>query len=153
MEIKDMIELMRAVSENGLTTFELEQDDWKMVMKCEEKLKTVFGHTAEENPAGGCGHVQTGQESVTGAVHETEKEISGNIVKCPLVGTFYSAPSPETESFVKVGDHVKKGQILGIVEAMKLMNEIESEYDGVVGQIFVENGEMVEYGQPMFEIR
>lgn len=141
MEVKEMIELMRAVSENGLTEFELERDEWKLSMK--------RGNQA------GIENIRTAAECVTESVQETtvREEVSGNIVKCPLVGTFYSAPSPEAESFVKVGDHVKKGQILGIVEAMKLMNEIESEYDGVVGQVLVGNGETVEYGQPMFEIR
>lgn len=69
-----------------------------------------------------------------------------------MVGTFYSSSSPEAESFVKVGDTVKKGQVLGIVEAMKLMNEIESEYDGVVEEVMVGNEEVVEYGQPLFRI-
>ena len=71
----------------------------------------------------------------------------------PLVGTFYSSPSPEAESFVKVGDRVKKGQVLGIIEAMKLMNEIESDYDGVVEAVLVKNEDVVEYGQPLFRIR
>ena len=75
------------------------------------------------------------------------------MVTCPLVGTFYSAPSPDAENFVKVGDHVKKGQVLGIVEAMKLMNEIECEYDGVVEAVLVNNEDTVEYGQPLFCIR
>ena len=79
--------------------------------------------------------------------------VSGNTVKSPLVGTFYNAPSPDAEPFVKVGDTVKKGQVLGIVEAMKLMNEVESEFDGVVEQILIENAVMVEYGQPLFVIR
>lgn len=71
----------------------------------------------------------------------------------PLVGVFYAASSPDAEPFVKVGDRVKKGQVLGIIEAMKLMNEIESEYDGVVEAILVENEDVVEYGQPLFRIR
>ena len=75
------------------------------------------------------------------------------MVKSPLVGTFYNAPSPEAETFVKPGDTVKKGQVLGIVEAMKLMNEIESEFDGVVKQVLVENEQVVEYGQPLFVIQ
>lgn len=77
---------------------------------------------------------------------------SGNIVKSPLVGTYYAASSPDSEPFVKVGDKVSKGQVLGIVEAMKLMNEIESEFDGTVKEILVENEQMVEFGQPMFVI-
>ena len=75
------------------------------------------------------------------------------IVKAPLVGTFYAAPSEEAEPFVKAGDAVKKGQILGIIEAMKLMNEIESEYDGVVEAVLISNEQVVEYGQPLFRIR
>ena len=78
---------------------------------------------------------------------------SDKIVVSPLVGIFYSASSPEAENFVKVGDTVKKGQVLGIIEAMKLMNEIESEYDGVVEAILVKNEDVVEYGQPLFRIR
>ena len=77
---------------------------------------------------------------------------SDRVIVSPLVGTFYSSSSPEAEPFVKVGDKVKKGQILGIIEAMKLMNEIESEYDGTVEAILVENESVVEYGQPLFRI-
>jgi len=78
---------------------------------------------------------------------------AGNRVESPLVGTFYAAPSPDEEPFVKVGDTVKKGQVLGIVEAMKLMNEIECEFDGIIADILVKNGDMVEYGQPLFIIQ
>jgi len=73
-------------------------------------------------------------------------------VESPLVGTFYAAPAEDAESFVKVGDRVEKGQTLGIVEAMKLMNEIESDYSGTVAEILVNNQEGVEYGQPLFRI-
>jgi len=74
-------------------------------------------------------------------------------VKSPIVGTFYAAPSPGAEPFVKVGDHVEAGQVLCIVEAMKLMNEIESDASGEIMRIFVENGQPVEYGEPLFAIR
>ena len=77
---------------------------------------------------------------------------SGNIVKSPLVGTFYAAPSEDAPAFVKVGDKVKKGQVLAIVEAMKLMNDIESDFDGEIAEILVENGQPVEYGRPLFII-
>ena len=79
-------------------------------------------------------------------------EPEGMIVKSPLVGTFYAAPAEDADPFVSVGDQVKKGQTLAIVEAMKLMNEIESDFDGKVAEIYVENGQAVEYGQPLFRI-
>ena len=167
MEIKDMIELMKAVSENALTSFELEQGDLKITMKREKKVVTptvqvvgapavpaelLSGQTAGVMPA-----AQTADpaDSVSGG---TEAAVFGDVasdkvVTSPLVGTFYSSPSPDAENFVKVGDTVKKGQVLGIVEAMKLMNEIESEYDGIVDAILVKNEEVVEYGQPIFRIR
>ena len=80
--------------------------------------------------------------------HSTDEKI----VKSPLVGVFYNAPSPDAECFVKVGDRVKKGQTLGIIEAMKLMNEIESDYDGIIKEILIENEAVAEYGQPLFVI-
>lgn len=79
-------------------------------------------------------------------------EPNGNLVKSPLVGTFYAAPAEDAQPFVSVGDRVKKGQTVAIVEAMKLMNEIESEFDGTVTEVLVKNGEAVEYGQPLFRI-
>ena len=84
---------------------------------------------------------------------KSEEIQEGKIVTSLLVGTFYASPSEEAEPFVRVGDTVAKGQTLAIVEAMKLMNEIESEFDGVVEEIFVENGQAVEYGQPLFRLK
>ena len=81
-----------------------------------------------------------------------DSEPEGMIVKSPLVGTFYAAPAEDAAPFVSVGDLVKKGQTLAIVEAMKLMNEIESDFDGKVAEVYVENGQAVEYGQPLFRI-
>lgn len=77
----------------------------------------------------------------------------GALIKSPIVGTFYAAPSPEAPPFVKEGQTVKRGQVLCIIEAMKMMNEIESETDGVISKVLVSNGELVEYGQALFEIR
>lgn len=83
---------------------------------------------------------------------EKGKEAEGQLIKSPLVGTFYAAPSEEAAPFVAVGDHVAKGQTVAIVEAMKLMNDIECDFDGVVSEVLVKNGETVEYGQPLFRI-
>ena len=92
-------------------------------------------------------------EAQTAADGRKEAAPGEEIVKAPLVGTFYAAPSEEAAPFVSVGDTVKKGQVLGIIEAMKLMNEIESEYDGVIEAVLISNEQVVEYGQPLFRIR
>ena len=102
--------------------------------------------------------LQTSPVVVQGAEYLTEQEEvlsqksapQGKTIKSPLVGTFYNAPSPGAKVFVQEGDTVKKGQVLGIIEAMKLMNEIEAEEDGVIEKILVSNETMVEYGQPLF---
>ena len=88
----------------------------------------------------------------SGAGSSAAAQAEGNVVKSPLVGTFYVSPSPEKPAYVKVGDHVKKGQVIGIIEAMKLMNEIESEFEGTVAEILVGNEQVVEYGQPLVRI-
>jgi acetyl-CoA carboxylase biotin carboxyl carrier protein len=86
------------------------------------------------------------------AAPAAESRADLHVIKSPIVGTFYSAPSPGAESFVRVGDHVNAGQVLCIIEAMKLMNEIEADVAGEVMRIFVENGQPVEYGEPLFAI-
>ena len=150
MEIKDIVALMEAVSDNGLTAFELEQGDMKLSMKREKKQAAIpmMEQTGGRAEISAEARLEGGERVIS-----REAAASDKVVTCPLVGTFYSSPSPDAEDFVKVGDHVKKGQTIGIVEAMKLMNEIECEYDGVVEAVLVENEETVEYGQPLFRIR
>ena len=92
-------------------------------------------------------------QSASAAPSEPRATEDLHLVKSPIVGTYYEAPSPGTEAFVKIGAHVESGQTLCIVEAMKLMNEIESDESGELIRIFVENGQPVEYGQPLFGIR
>ena len=96
------------------------------------------------------GQIENNAEVSNGASSEAPK--AGQIVKAPLVGVFYAAPAEDAAPFVSVGDRVKKGQTLAIIEAMKLMNEIDSEFDGTIAEILVENGQAVEYGQPLFRI-
>lgn len=144
MEIQDILALVQAVADNGLTELKVDDGNVKLSLKKENAAAVV---TAVNNV------VQTEKPVVnTGVAAKAAPINSDKIVVSPLVGTFYSSSSPEAESFVKVGDTVKKGQVLGIVEAMKLMNEIESEYDGVVEEIMVGNEDVVEYGQPLFRI-
>lgn len=96
--------------------------------------------------------VQVNNENNVAKEEKTSEE-NYKIVKSPMVGTFYSKPSPDKEAFAKVGDNVKKGQVVCIVEAMKLMNEIESEFDGEIVEVCVNDGDIVEYGMPLFKIK
>lgn len=89
----------------------------------------------------------------TAPAENKPEAVSGNIVKSPIVGTFYAAPSPDKPAFVKVGDKVKKGDVIMIIESMKLMNEIQSDFDGVVDKILVSDGQAVEYDQPIMIIK
>jgi acetyl-CoA carboxylase biotin carboxyl carrier protein len=91
--------------------------------------------------------------SAASAAPAVDPEAGLHIVKSPLVGTFYGSPSPGSAQFVSAGDHVAKGQVIGIIEAMKLMNEIESDAAGEIVKCFVPNGQPVEFGQPLFSIR
>ena len=158
MEMEKMIELIDAVSKSDLTGFKYEEDGIKLHLSKKENTCYVTENvSAPVNQAG----MMTSAKSVnemekTDAdkkmVEEKEEAAAGNVVESPLVGTFYAAPAEDAQAFVKVGDKVEKGQTLGIVEAMKLMNEIESDYSGTVAEILVHNQEGVEYGQPLFRI-
>ena len=149
MEFENLITLIREVSSSELTDFSMKDGDFKISMGKREKKMIV---TSQEGTA-----VVSSKKFISAEDVKTSEEektvISGNQVNAPLVGTYYSASAPDAEPFVQIGDTVKKGQTLGIIEAMKLMNEIESEYDGVVEDILVENGQMVEYGQVLFVIK
>ena len=148
MEFEKMIELIKTVSDSNLTQFQIEEDGFKLSMKTDKQSKVVV-QKQESIPK----EIQSvAMDEIKPAEQKEIKKAEGNVVKSPLVGTLYSASSPDSAPFVKVGDTVKKGQVLGIVEAMKLMNEIESEFDGVVKEIQIENEQVVEYGQPLFVI-
>ena len=140
MELDDLKELIEYLKETDITEISIEKDGIKVKIKREKILSPMdislqkFGSL---------------QEKVT---RETEEETRVITVTSPIVGTFFRAPSPEADPFVETGSKVKKGQVLCIVEAMKLMNEIESEVDGVVIKILVDNGQPVEYGEPLFLI-
>lgn len=162
MKIEDIVTLIEAVSKNGLTSFELEEGETKLVLKkkIEQQVVTVAAPDAGVM-VGGSVPMNIPMNTGGNASAAPMNMISGGnvaigsdkVVSSPLVGTFYSAPSPDAEPFVKVGDTVKKGQVLGIIEAMKLMNEIEAECDGIVDAVLISNEEVVEYGQPLFRIR
>ena len=154
MEMEKMIELIDAVSKSDLTGFKYEEEGIKLHLSKKENTCYVT-----ENLSAPVNTVTTSAAEIKKAAEgdqisgtSAEETPVGNVVESPLVGTFYAAPAEDAESFVKVGDRVEKGQTLGIVEAMKLMNEIESYYSGTVAEILVNNQEGVEYGQPLFRI-
>ena len=158
MKVEQVLELVKAVSDSELTEFKYEEDGVKLSLKkTSDKIVQVPAPAAPMAapviapavmPAGA-----EAQAAEVAAPAEGENDKSaGNVVKSPLVGTFYAAPAEDAEPYVKVGDSVKEGQVLAIVEAMKLMNEIESDFTGTVKEILVENGQGVEFGQPLFVI-
>ena len=150
MELENVIKLINAVSESSLTSFSMEDGDTKLSLGVDRNDRTAVKDTAS---AADIVNSDNGNES--GLNKSDIKTSDDNVltVNSPLVGVFYSSASPEADAYVAIGDRVKKGQVIGIVEAMKLMNEIESDYDGVVTDILVDNEQMVEYGQPMFVIK
>lgn len=153
MQYQEILELVKAVSEAGLSNFEYKEGNISISMSCPEvKTNAVVPVVQVQEGTETYEVPQQPQVQPQQAPAQPQEEKRGDLVKSPLVGTFYAAPSEDAEPFVKVGDTVKKGQTLAIVEAMKLMNEIESEYDGVVTEILVNNEETVEFGQPLFRI-
>ena len=165
MKVEQILQLIQAVSDSELTEFKYEEDGVKLSLKkTGDKIVQVQAPAAVPAvmpaapaviPAAAPAAPAPVPAAEAPAADSAAEEAlpAGNVVKSPLVGTFYAAPSEDAEPFVKVGDSVKEGQVLAIVEAMKLMNEIESDFTGTVAEILVENGEGVEYGQPLFVIR
>jgi acetyl-CoA carboxylase biotin carboxyl carrier protein len=155
-EIKRLIEFIKG---QDLTEFELEQDGFKIRIKSggnHHQVMTVPQMQASmpmmpAAPMAAAVAAPAAAPAVPGAADEEGGELA--IVKSPIVGTFYRSAEPGAKAFVSVGDTVRKGQVLCIIEAMKLMNEIDSEYDGEVTSIYIENGQAVQYGERLFAIK
>lgn len=150
VNLKEIKELIKLIDSSSLSEFHLEKDDIKLQIKKESTVKIIKDEKAltlnkEE-------HISEIDALKEERIKDKEDE-NLHLVKCPIVGVFYSSPKPDSPPFVKVGDKIKKGDVLCIVEAMKLMNEITSDVDGEVVEILVENQSPVEYGQPLFKIR
>ncbi|MBO4293014.1 MAG: acetyl-CoA carboxylase biotin carboxyl carrier protein [Clostridia bacterium] len=154
MEYKDIKNLIEDMGKSKLDSLEIEfPDGTKISMtKNGKKYNAVNVNNSSVIEASAPMTVPVVQNNVGNSLVVTENETTGNVVKSPMVGTFYAKPSPDAEPFVEVGQVVKKGQTLCIIEAMKLMNEIESEFDGKVKEILVKDGEPVEFGKPLFVI-
>lgn len=154
MEFKEIMELIKTVDSSSLTQFEIERDGLHIKMQKETgKMQPLLNKKVN--------NVQN-QEEENVKVFEDETESGSNSsaaesdlyeVKSPIVGTFYASAGPDAKSYVEVGSRVKKGDVLCIIEAMKLMNEIESDVDGTIVNILPENEAMVEYDQVLFKIK
>ena len=161
LKIEDIRELIRLIDQSSITEFKYEHEELKITIKKgtgEQEAKGSQGKgtisllsAADKNqPAE---HVPDQGEGAGPKDQEPEEDAKLHTIVSPMVGTFYRAPSPEAEPYVKEGDYVTEDTVVCIVEAMKLMNEIQAEVKGVIVKILAENGQLVEYGQPLFLVR
>src|SRR5579862_2704926 len=167
MDINHLKQILELVREHGLAEFEIEHDGLRVRIRKDAVPAPVLAlpapHAAPAASAGApaphapaAAPTAATAAAAAAAAEEAaaaEAEVDLAVVKSPIVGTFYRSPEPGTASFVEIGSAVKKGQVLCIIEAMKLMNEIDSEYDGEITNIYVDNGQPVQYGERLFAIR
>ncbi len=163
MNLKEIRELVELVTEKGISEFELERSGVRLRIRRNtgsspaealaeqaELARTAGVRVAGVQPSGS---QQAGLFSAEAGTDVSGRPEALHVVRSPMVGTFYSAPGQDATAFVEVGDDVQPGQVLCIIEAMKLMNEIEAEITGKVVKCYVENGQPVEYGEPLFDLR
>jgi len=164
LDLDDLKHILTLVREHGVSELEIEREGWRLKVRhgmaipaasALGQLPTALPVVPTAAPAIGAhltsATVPVPMTTASGASEETDIELA--VVKSPIVGTFYRSPEPGASAFVEVGSIVKKGQVLCIIEAMKLMNEIDCEYDGEVVNVYVENGQAVQYGERLFAIR
>jgi acetyl-CoA carboxylase biotin carboxyl carrier protein len=164
LDLEQLKQLLDLVREHEFSEFEIEHDGLRVRSRKDAAGGAVVAHpaphvvsaAAASAPAAVAGAGMNAVLSAPPVLDETaggDTEIELAVVKSPIVGTFYRSSEPGASSFVEIGSTVKKGEVLCIIEAMKLMNEIDSEYDGEVANIYVENGQSVQYGERLFAIR
>jgi acetyl-CoA carboxylase biotin carboxyl carrier protein len=154
-ELSELKELVEFLKENEINEFDFERGEFKIRLKFAQPVQAVPASVfAQQMPSTAPQGIHAVASSGPPAVHESPADDPQlHIVKSPIVGTFYESSSPGAPAFIKIGDEVENGQVLCIVEAMKLMNEIESDAAGEVVKRWVTNGQPVEYGQPLFSVR
>jgi acetyl-CoA carboxylase biotin carboxyl carrier protein len=157
MDLRKLKTLIDLVSESGISELEVTEGEGKVRIVKNAPPVYVQSPAAQympQIPAGAPVHAAGGvaEGAAASAAAPAPAAPQGHVVTSPMVGTFYRAPSPGADPFVQVGDTVKEGQTICIIEAMKLLNEIESDVAGVIKEILVDNGQAVEYGQPLFVV-
>jgi acetyl-CoA carboxylase biotin carboxyl carrier protein len=164
LKLKDILELIDKVADRGLAGLEIEQAGTRIRIEAKQaQPQVIHSYVGEQRSEQLMPSIpltplpappQTpAQIAETAKRAEEDADIGLHIITSPIVGTFYRSPNPESDSFVNPGDHITKGKVLCIVEAMKLMNEIESEVDGTIVKIYPQNGQPIEYGEKLFAIR
>ncbi|CAM3589973.1 acetyl-CoA carboxylase biotin carboxyl carrier protein [Bordetella sputigena] len=150
MDLRKLKTLIDLVAESGIAELEITEGEGKVrIVKFSQTVQPVaYHHVPESAPA----QQAAPAAAPAAAAPPAAPAVQGHVVKAPMVGTFYRSPNPGAAPFVDVGQSVKEGDPLCIIEAMKLLNEIEADKSGVIKEILVENGEPVEYGQPLFVI-
>ncbi len=150
MDLKEIRDLMRSFDKSGLGKLKLKDGDFEITFQKGVEVQNV----AQVQQTKEVIQVQPESKTVDISLSESsqQKEIDSLYIKSPMVGTFYQAPSPGAAPFVQVGDSVKKGDTVAIIEAMKIMNEIESEFNCKILEILVSDGEPVEFDQPLFRV-
>ena len=157
MDLRKLKTLIDLVSESGISELEVTEGEGKVrIVKNAPPVYVQQAPTQYAQPPGGYAPSAPAAAGAPAAIADPVAAApavqSGHVVKSPMVGTFYRAPSPGADAFVQIGDSIKEGQTICIIEAMKLLNEIECDMTGVVKEILVENGQAVEYGQPLFVV-
>ena len=155
-DIDDLRQLIEFLKHHGVAEFDVDRGDLKIRLKFHPHESAPSGlhelaRLLKNAPA--TGPVAAASHAAPAEAAAAEPETDLHIVKSPIVGTFYGSPSPGAAPFVSPGDHVEKGQVICIVEAMKLMNEIESDASGEIVKCLVTNGQPIEFGQPLYSIR
>jgi acetyl-CoA carboxylase biotin carboxyl carrier protein len=152
LNLKDILELIDKVADRGIGAVEVEQAGTRL--RIEGKAAPPPQQAAPAAPLAPSTPAPAAMsQAAAPAAAETDSEAGLHIITSPIVGTFYRSPNPESEPYASVGDHIAKGKVLCIVEAMKLMNEIESDVDGTVVRIYPQNGQPIEYGEKLFAVR
>jgi acetyl-CoA carboxylase biotin carboxyl carrier protein len=153
----EILELIDKVADRGIASVEIEHAGTKVKIEGKSSQPQVF-HVSEmkserPSPAPVAAAPTAAEVKAAEQKAEAESEAGLHIITSPIVGTFYRSPSPESGTFVNVGDRITKGKVLCIIEAMKLMNEIESDVEGVIARIYPSNGQPVEYGEKLFAVK
>jgi acetyl-CoA carboxylase biotin carboxyl carrier protein len=164
LNLKDILELIDKVADRGIAAVEVEQAGTRLRIEGKSAPPPQVIHAAPAAPlvsgvplplplALHQAAAPAPAAAPEAPAEETDSEAGLHIITSPIVGTFYRSPNPESEPYASVGDHIAKGKVLCIVEAMKLMNEIESDVDGTVVRIYPQNGQPIEYGEKLFAVR